>query len=146
MPSAGGLQALELYLVALTPSWLPPGLYHYDRAAHQLAQLAPGADRAGWEERVPALNLVSGGALLWVLVGDGARVEGKYGERGYRFLLLEAGHLLQNLCLLSASLGLATVPLGGYLESEVARAFSLPASDVVLYLGVCGAPAAGSPR
>jgi SagB-type dehydrogenase family enzyme len=138
VPSAGGLQALELYLVALVPSWLPPGLYHYDRTAHQLAQLAPGADRADWGERVPALNLVSGGALLWVLVGAGARVERKYGERGYRFLLLEAGHLLQNLCLLSASLGLATVPLGGYLEPEVARAFTLPPTDVVLYLGVCG--------
>jgi SagB-type dehydrogenase family enzyme len=75
-----------------------------------------------------------------VLVGDGARTTAKYGERGYRFLLLEAGHLLQNLCLLSASVGLATVPLGGYLEEEVARAFVLPATDVVLYLGVCGKP------
>jgi SagB-type dehydrogenase family enzyme len=140
VPSAGGLQALELYLVTLTPAWLPPGLYHYDRAGHHLGQLAAGAELADWSERVPALNLVAGGALLWVLVGDGARVEQKYGERGYRFLLLEAGHLLQNLCLLSASLGLATVPLGGYLEGEVARAFGLPPTDVVLYLGVCGSP------
>jgi nitroreductase len=76
--------------------------------------------------------------LLWVVVGDGARVEKKYGERGYRFLLLEAGHLLQNVCLLSASLGMTTVPLGGYLEPEVARALVLPESDVVLYTGVCG--------
>ena len=33
VPSAGGLQALELYLVNFTPCWLPAGLYHYDRAA-----------------------------------------------------------------------------------------------------------------
>jgi SagB-type dehydrogenase family enzyme len=140
VPSAGGLQSLELYLVVLEPSWLPPGLYHYDRAGHHLSQIAEGADRAAWLEHVPALHLVSGGGLLWVLVGDGARTTAKYGERGYRFLLLEAGHLLQNLCLLSASVGLATVPLGGYLEQEVARAFVLPATDVVLYLGVCGKP------
>jgi len=81
---------------------------------------------------------VEGGALLWILVGDGARVAAKYGDRGGRFLLLEAGHLMQNLCLLSASLGLATVPMGGALEPEVARALSLPASDAVLYVALCG--------
>src|SRR5262249_52891128 len=31
VPSAGGLQALELYLVTFAAGWLPPGLYHYDR-------------------------------------------------------------------------------------------------------------------
>src|SRR6185312_3374726 len=36
-PSAGGLQALELYLVHWASSWLPPGLYHYDRRRHHLA-------------------------------------------------------------------------------------------------------------
>lgn len=145
VPSAGGLQGLELYVAALGPGWLPAGLYHYDRVRHLLAQVAAGTSRAEWEERAPALNLIVGGALLWVLVGDGARVERKYGERGYRFLLLEAGHLMQNLCLLSASVGLTTVPLGGYLEGEVARAFALPATDVVLYLGLCGRSAPSAP-
>jgi len=138
VPSAGGLQALELYLVVLESAWLPAGVYHYDRTGHHLAQVVPQAARAEWQERVPAMHLVGGGAFLWVLVGDGARVEKKYGERGYRFLLLEAGHLMQNLCLLSASMGLVTVPLGGYLEQDLARALVLPATDVVVYVGVCG--------
>jgi nitroreductase len=65
-------------------------------------------------------------------------VEAKYGARGGRFLLLEAGHVMQNLCLLSASLGLATVPLGGYFERAIAEQFLLPSTDLVLYVGVCG--------
>lgn len=138
VPSAGSLQALELYLVVFEPAWLPKGLYHYARAGHYLAQLAAGAERAAWRACAPSLGLLSGGALLWVLVGDGARLERKYGERGGRFLLLEAGHLMQNLCLLSASLGLSTVPLGGYFESEIAAQFALPEGDAVLYLGLCG--------
>jgi nitroreductase len=77
---------------------------------------------------------------LWLVVGDGARAAGKYGARGLRFLLLEAGHLMQSLCLLSASLGLATVPLGGFFERPLARLLGLPAGDEVLYLGACGAP------
>jgi SagB-type dehydrogenase family enzyme len=138
VPSAGGLQALELYLVALTPGWLPAGLYHYDRGGHHLSQIAAGADRAGWAEWVPSLNLIRGGALLWMLVGDGERVARKYGERSARFLLQEAGHLMQNLCLLSTSLGLVTVPLGGYFERAIARALVLPETDLVAYVAVCG--------
>jgi SagB-type dehydrogenase family enzyme len=141
VPSAGGLQALELYLVLLTPGWAPAGLYHYDRTTHELAQLAAGADRSSWLEKAPSLFQVSGGALLWVVVGDAPRVEDKYGARGLRFLLLEAGHLMQNLCLASASLGWATVPLGGFLECDISGAFPLASTDVVLYVGVCGKPA-----
>ncbi len=136
-PSAGCLQALELYLAVLTPGWLPGALYHYDRAGHYLAELAP-LRRDELAAHVPSLQLVQGGAIAFVLVGDGARVKAKYGERGLRFLLLEAGHLMQSLCLLSVSLGLATVPLGGYFEGELARRLLLPASDEVLYVGLCG--------
>jgi len=138
VPSSGGLQALELYVTAIEPGWLAEGVHHYNRAAHRLSRVADGAGREGWVDRVPSLGLVEGGALLWILVGDAARVEAKYGDRGGRFLLLEAGHLMQNLCLLSASLGMSTVPLGAALESEVAKALRLPAGDAVLYVGVCG--------
>jgi SagB-type dehydrogenase family enzyme len=137
-PSAGGLQALELYLAHWQTAWLPPGAYHYDRRGHYLSQIVVGADANAWGERVPSLRQVSGGAVLWLLVGDARRVAAKYGERGERFLLLEAGHLMQNLCLLSASLGLCTVPLGGCLEREAARELRLLATDRVLYAGVCG--------
>src|SRR5205085_5121694 len=53
-PSAGGLQALELYLTVLTPGWLPAGWYHYDRAGHHLAQLASGAGREELRPHVPS--------------------------------------------------------------------------------------------
>jgi SagB-type dehydrogenase family enzyme len=143
VPSAGSLQGLELYFVTFETGWLPAGLYHYDRLGHQLSQLAAGADRAAWRECVPSLGQVEGGGILWVVVGDAARIESKYGDRAYRFLLLEAGHLMQNLCLLSTSLGLSTVPLGGFFERDIAREFALPATDVVLYVGLGGKTTAG---
>lgn len=138
VPSAGGLQALELYLVVFEAGWLPVGLYHYDRTGHHLSQIASGAGRADWGRRVPSLGLVGGGALLWIVVGDGERVARKYGRRAARFLLQEAGHLMQNLCLLSATVGLVTVPLGGYFERAIARQLVLPRTDLVLYVGLCG--------
>jgi SagB-type dehydrogenase family enzyme len=137
VPSAGGLQALELYLAILAPGWLPSGLYHYDRAGHHLAQIAESR-REDLLPIVPSLDLFEGGSILWIVVGDGARAQAKYGLRGLRFLLLEAGHLMQDLCLSSVSVGLATVPLGGFFEHDLGRRLSLLATDCVLYTGVCG--------
>jgi SagB-type dehydrogenase family enzyme len=144
-PSAGGLQALELYLAVLSPGWLPAGLYHHDRRGHHLAQIAT-TTRADLAPILPSLQLIQGGAIVWIIVGDGARVTAKYGERGLRFLLLEAGHLMQSLCLASTSLKLATVPLGGFFEADLARLLDLPPTDEVLDLGLCGASGAGRPR
>jgi SagB-type dehydrogenase family enzyme len=139
VPSAGGLQALELYLAVLTPGWLPIGLYHYDRAGHHLSQVRSPVSRPDLLPLVPSLEQLDGGGVVWIIVGDGVRAAGKYGERGLRFLLLEAGHLMQNLCLLSTSLGLVTVPLGGFFEREIGWLLQLTPGDVVLYLGACGA-------
>ena len=69
---------------------------------------------------------------------DAARAEDKYGTRAARFQLLEAGHLMQNLCLLSESVGLSTLPLGGFFEREIGRALPVSPGDVVLYVGALG--------
>lgn len=141
VPSAGGLQALELYLAAWSPGWLPPGWYHYDRAAHALATIAAGADRGGVAAILPSLEMVRGGALCVILVGDHARVAARYGKRAQRFLLLEAGHLMQNLCLAAHAARLCAIPLGGFYERAIARSLQLPRTDRVLYAGVLGEPA-----
>lgn len=144
VPSAGGLQALELYLVrtdgdGVAPGdWLTPGVYHYDRVGHFLSRLRDDAPRGAWLGRLPSMELIRGGALFFLLVGDGPRVAAKYGERGLRFLLLEAGHLMQNLCVLASSVGLGIVPLGGFMERDTAAALRLPKSDEVLYAAACG--------
>src|SRR5436190_670957 len=79
-PSSGGLQALELYLAAFEATWLPAGIHHYDRAGHHLSRISGGADREKWRSLVPSMDLVEGGALLWIVVGDGARIGEKYGD------------------------------------------------------------------
>jgi len=138
VPSAGGMQSLELYLVAFEHSWLPSGAYHFDRAGNYLSQVVSAASRHEWMACVPSLAPIEGGAILFVLVGDYGRVEAKYGARGLRFLLIEAGHLAQNLCLLASSLAHCALPLGGFFERAIARRLALSAGDEVLYLLLCG--------
>lgn len=139
VPSAGGLQCLELYFVNFCGSWLPTGGYHYGRQHHVLSQIFAGADRSEFErEAVPSLGTVAGGSLVWVITGDRCRVQKRYGDRGAMFLALEAGHLMQNLSLTSTAAGWATVPLGGFYEHALEQRFALPPGDVVLYAGLLG--------
>ena len=87
---------------------------------------------------IPALVPMTGGALAWIVVGDHERVRARYTTRADRFLLLEAGHLMQNLCLASVACDRCTVPLGGFYERAIARTLQLPRTDRVLAAGVLG--------
>ena len=141
-PSAGGLQALELYLASWGSGWLAPGWYHYDRRGHHLSQLASGTTRESVAAIVPSLAILDGGALAWILVGDHARMTARYSQHTKQFLLLETNHLMQSLALASASCQLTTVPLGGFYERAIARTLALPRTDLVLYAGALGGVAA----
>jgi SagB-type dehydrogenase family enzyme len=59
----------------------------------------------------------------------------KYGPRGYRYMLLEAGHAAQNVCLRAVELGLSTLCIGGYIDSRVNDLLALRPLDAgVLYM------------
>ena len=49
----------------------------------------------------------------------------KYGPRGYRYLMLESGHIAQNITLLAAERNLSSVCMGGFEDSELNAALGL---------------------
>ena len=58
----------------------------------------------------------------------------KYGARGYRYILLEAGHAAQNLCLLASERGLASLCVGGFADAAVNRFLGLdPRTEATVY-------------
>lgn len=116
VPSGGALYPLELYVCALRVEGLESGLYHFD-------PLRPGLEviRTGLEPgEVAALStypeIVSGCGVVVLVAAIFGRTRFKYGLRGYRFALLEAGHVGQNLVLAATALGLGAVPLGGFYD------------------------------
>jgi SagB-type dehydrogenase family enzyme len=127
VPSGGALYPLELYVLATNVDGLDPGLYHFDPLRRSLEVLRV-------EDPMPALleistypEIVGGTAVTFFVTLVIWRTRFKYGPRGYRFALLEAGHVVQNLLLAATALGLASVPLGGFYDSRADR-----------YLGVDG--------
>ena len=78
--------------------------------------------------------------LVVMISGIFQRTMWKYGQRGYRFVLFEAGHLGQNLYLVAAALGLGPVAIGGFFDDEVHELARLPSDEQVLYMVCIGQP------
>lgn len=115
-PSAGARYPLEVYPIVLNCTGLEKGLYHYNVKENCLEllqqvnlekELLIGTGGEEWLKDV---------GVVFVITGVLNRTRIKYHERGYRFVLIEAGHLAQNICLLATELGLGCCPLGGFVD------------------------------
>lgn len=140
-PSAGARFPLDTFLVASRVSDLPPGAYAYDLHKHELATVRLGlfADQvAQWALYQPWMANAS---VVFALVGTPARTTERYASRGYRYILLEAGHIAQNLYLLGSAYNLCVQATGGFFEDAFCKLFGLDGTDrQVLYLVAMGPP------
>jgi SagB-type dehydrogenase family enzyme len=139
-PSGGALYPIEVYLLALESKELDRAVFHYQVPSHALARLGPCPDQQRLERLVLAEGLWEHARGLIVLTAVFERTQIKYDERGYRFMLLDAGHLAQNLLLVCEDLHLAAIPLGGFQDDGLAKVLGLdPAEEGPLYAILIGA-------
>jgi SagB-type dehydrogenase family enzyme len=121
VPSGGALYPLELFVFVRQVQGLPPGLYHYHAISHTLRRIV---DRdltselaqcfVQFQEETPrtASAIIAFASMF-------QRSTFKYGARGVRFSLIEAGHVAQNMNLVATALGLATLDIGGYFDDKI---------------------------
>lgn len=148
-PSAGARYPLEFFVAARDVAGLAPGLYHYHpessaleplRGAWSPDALARALFDAPWVRHAAAVLLV--GAVF-------PRTLAKYQERGYRLVLLDAGHAMQNVQLAAHGLGLAAVPLGGFVDDELNAMTGLNGVDENVLAAIAlgrAAPPASPPK
>ena len=125
-PSAGALYPLELYIVAGNIDGLSDGVYRYSPSSHDLVPIIAGDFRTRLARAAYAQNWIEDAATIFVFTGIFERTTRKYGNRGRRYVYVEAGHAAQNLFLQSQSLGLATVVVGAFDDDAVAGVLNLP--------------------
>jgi len=106
IPSAGALYPGELYLGAWQWEGIPPGLYHCDAARQILVSLRKGDFRI-WSRNAfsDCIAPADAPAEFWIS-GIFFRSSWKYRERAYRYVLLDAGHLIENLVLALDAFGI----------------------------------------
>jgi SagB-type dehydrogenase family enzyme len=144
VPSGGALYPLELYVVAVRVEGLAAGLYHYDSEDHSLDVLRVGDEIERVAEFFFQPDLAANSAAIVLVSAVFQRSDFKYGDRGYRFVLLEAGHLGQNAVLCAQELGLGAATIGGFLDRDVDRYLGFDGlSESTIYVVVLGRPVGG---
>lgn len=143
-PAAGATYAVEVYcLLNRVDGGLSGKVVRYNADNHSLSVIGS----APAPEDIPGLiNLEGDGSvppLIFVIALLAARTTAKYGERGGRFALIEAGQALQNLALRIEAEGLAGVELGGLLDDRIRALLKLDRAAKIALGFACGHQAAG---
>lgn len=113
-PSAGALFSCEVYIAALAVAGLAPGLYHHNPTGKSLALVRSSKLEAELEALCLGLPATRDCGLAILISCNHRRLRAKYGERGYRYGLMDQGHLMQSLWLVATALGLGFFSLGGF--------------------------------
>lgn len=138
-PSAGALYPFEIYIVANNVEGLAPGIYHYDVLNHSLELVKSGDFRKEITNAGLKQEMLGDADVTFVLSAIFDRIRHKYGERGFRYVYMEAGHISQNIYLQAVSLGLGSVSVGAFLDEEVNRLIGVDGKkEAVIYLHAVG--------
>ena len=141
-PSAGGLYPLEVYLLVRNVEGAARGVYHYDVLGDDLELLSDAPWESAASEAFYTWDFISDAPVIFCIGSVFARTQTKYGPRGYRYALLEAGHVTQNLCLAATELGLGSLCIGGYSDRALNRMISLCGeAEAILYTVAIGSEA-----
>lgn len=115
-PSAGAKFPLEIYLISLNTE-IVRGLYHYSAKGHVLEELLTfrSFDVSAYFNQ----DWVGDAAFIILISAVFDRNISKYKDRGYKYILMEAGHLGQNFYINSAALNLGCCAVGGFVDDEL---------------------------
>jgi SagB-type dehydrogenase family enzyme len=131
-PSAGATYPLELFVVT------SDGFSHYLPAKHSLEKLTEQDLRSPLASAALGQEFVAAAPLTLVFAAQFSRTTNRYGQRGVRYVYMEAGHAAQNIHLQAESLGLGSVAVGAFDDVSVSKVLTLPDYLEPIYMVVVG--------
>ncbi|HSM23725.1 MAG TPA: SagB/ThcOx family dehydrogenase [Anaerolineaceae bacterium] len=140
VPSAGARHAFETYLVINKVDGIKPGLYRYISLEHALLPIeVNGTVSERIAEACLQQNQISNSAVsfIWVVVTE--RMYWRYGERGYRYLHLDAGHVCQNLYLAAEAIDSGVCAIAAFDDDALNNELNLDGENLwAIYVGALG--------
>jgi SagB-type dehydrogenase family enzyme len=133
-PSAGALYPLEIHVVVGGGSKLEPGVYRYVPEDNTLIREITGDMREKLSKAALSQPMIRIAPVSFVISAVYARITAKYGNRGLRYIYMEAGHAAQNISLLGVELGIGICTVGAFEDEEVKNVLKLPANEEPLYI------------
>jgi SagB-type dehydrogenase family enzyme len=140
VPSAGARHAFETYLLVNRVAGLMPGLYRYIALEHALLLLFEDSainhkiTEASYDQQQIKTSAVT---FIWVAVAE--RMYWRYGERGYRYMHLDAGHVCQNLYLAAEAINSGVCAIAAFDDDKLHATLGLDGQELfVIYMASLG--------
>jgi protease I len=130
-PSAGALYPIDLYFAT------PEGLFLYHAEDHRLEQTIVGDIRDSLGVPPAPCDII--------VAGSPRKLTARFHDNAKAYMLLEAGHVAQNICLQAVAMGLGSVTIGGIDSRQVGRACQLPRHTEAIYVISAGYPLTAAP-
>lgn len=140
VPSAGARHALETTLLVNRVKGFVPGLYRYLSMEHQIGVLKK--DNMIVNEIVKACfgqDFIKHSSVTFIWSTVIYRMKWRYGERAYRYIFLDAGHVAQNLYLSAESIGCGVCAIAAFSDDDMNRILGLDGKEhFVIYMATVG--------
>ncbi len=140
VPSAGSRHPLETFLDIRKVEGIKPGLYYYHPIKHCLI-LYDNSEQiaAKIHEGCMFQEMISNAAVNFILTAVPYRTVWRYGQRGYRYLYLDAGHIGQNIHLAAEAIDAGACMIGAFLDEAMNEALGLDGiEEFVIYISSVG--------
>ena len=140
VPSAGARHAFETYLLVNDVEDLTPGLYRYLALSHTLQQvLSDPALHIGIAHACLDQDFIMRSNVVFLWTAVPYRMTWRYGERGYRDLHLDAGHVCQNLYLAALAIGCGVCAIAAFDDDLMAAILGIDGkTQFLIYMATVG--------
>jgi SagB-type dehydrogenase family enzyme len=140
VPSAGARHAFETYLLINRVSELAKGLYHYHAIEHTLSLISSAEEVVDLVVKgALGQEMIRNAAVCFIWTADVERMTWRYGERGYRYLFLDAGHVCQNLYLSCQMINAGTCAIAAFDDDQMNDIIGVNGEDeFVIYMASVG--------
>ena len=140
VPSAGSRHAFETYLYVRRVEGLKEGIYRFLALEHALVPVKLDADIEA--QVLPSFtkpNMLRASAVSFIWAAHLERMEYMFGDRSYRYLFIDAGHVCQNLYLAGHTMNIGVCAIGAFNDDEINALLGLDGrQDFVVYAAHAG--------
>ena len=139
-PDYFALDLLETFIAVSAVTGLEEGCYYYAPKAQELRQIRFKNFRQELHYLCLGQDLGRDAAAVVFHTADLSKAVARYGDRVYRYLHADAGHLGQRLNLAAIHLGLGVSGIGGFFDDQVNEVLGIPWDEAVIYITTLGRP------
>jgi SagB-type dehydrogenase family enzyme len=140
-PDYFDLSLIETFVAVSSVRGLEEGCYYYAPRAQELRQIRFKNFRTELHYLCLGQELGRDAGAVIFHTADLQMAVQKYGDRVYRYLHLDAGHLGQRLNLAAIRLDLGVSGIAGFFDDRVNEVLGIPEDEAVLYITTLGRPA-----